>query len=572
MIHFKTIRWKNFLSTGNTFTELQLDDKPSCLVVGQNGAGKSTMLDALTFSLFGKPFRKINKPQLMNTSNNRDMVTEIEFRIGNRDYKVIRGLKPVIFEIYINGELLNQQAAMRDQQEYLEKNILKLNFKTFTQIVILGSSAFVPFMQLPAGHRREVIEDLLDIEIFSRMNVVLKQKVADLKERTTQNENAIALTEEKVKLQKEYIKTLKNDNEKKKKEYEKVISDTEEEISALEGKTTEVQQQIEKLGKSADNFREVETRLGKANEIDFDLKQKIKQAKKEKKFYAENDNCPSCKQEIQSEFKQEIIETNENKISELDKADKELQEKITELEEKLNERQKILDEINALQKNISEYNVEISSKNHFIGQVQKQIQSLSTNDDTGVQPEQDKLQALVEEGTGLMKTKSVLSEEREVMNLAAMMLKDSGIKTKIIKQYVPIINKLVNKYLASMDFYINFELDENFSETINSRYRNEFSYASFSEGEKMRIDLSLLFTWRSVAKLKNSVSTNLLILDEVFDSSLDGNGTEDFMKILRAFGEETNVFVISHKGDVLQDRFNDVIRFEKKGNYSKMVA
>ena len=530
------------------------------------------MLDALTFALFGKPFRKINKPQLMNTSNNRDMVTEIEFRIGSRNYKIIRGLKPVIFEIYINGELLNQQAAMKDQQEYLEKNILKLNFKTFTQIVILGSSSFVPFMQLPAGHRREVIEDLLDIEIFSRMNVVLKQKVADLKDQITQNENSIALTEEKVKLQKEYINNLKNDNEKKKKEYEQVISDTQEEIDSLESKTTEVQQQVEKLGESTNNFREVETRLEKANEIDFDLKQKIKQAKKEKKFYAENDNCPSCKQEIQAEFKQEIIDTNDSKIAELDKANKELQGKITELEEKLNERQEILDEINALQKNISEYNIEISSKNRFIGQVQKQIQSLSTNDDTGVQPEQEKLQTLVEEGTGLMKTKSVLSEEREVMNLAAMMLKDSGIKTKIIKQYVPIINKLVNKYLASMDFYINFELDENFSETINSRYRNEFSYASFSEGEKMRIDLSLLFTWRSVAKLKNSVSTNLLILDEVFDSSLDGNGTEDFMKILRAFGEETNVFVISHKGDVLQDRFNDVIRFEKKGNYSKMVA
>ena len=572
MIHFEKIRWKNFLSTGNTFTEVQLDDKPNCLVVGHNGAGKSTILDALTFSLFGKPFRKINKPQLMNTSNNREMLTEIEFRIGSRKYKVVRGLKPVIFEIYVNDELLNQQAAMKDQQEYLEKNILKLNFKTFTQIVILGSSSFVPFMQLPAGHRREVIEDLLDIEIFSRMNTVLKHKVTDLKDRLKDNETQINLTEEKVKLQKDYIKNLKNNNDKKKTEYEKVIADSQKEIDTAQSEIATVQTRIEELGNETEQFREVESKLVKANEIDFDLRQKIKQAKKEQKFYADNDNCPTCKQTIESEFKEEIITSNEKKILELATADEQLASQIEDLNNKLSERQKILDEINALQKSVSEYNIEISSKNRFIGQVQQQIQSLSTNDTDGIQDEQERLQELVEEGTGLMKQKSGLSEEREVMNLAAMMLKDSGIKTKIIKQYVPVINKLVNKYLATMDFYINFELNESFDETINSRYRNEFSYASFSEGEKMRIDLALLFTWRSVAKLKNSVSTNLLVLDEVFDSSLDGNGTEDFMKILRALGEDTNVFVISHKGDILQDRFNEIIRFEKKGNFSKMVA
>ena len=571
MIHFRCIRWKNFLSTGNTFTEIHLDDKPNCLIVGHNGAGKSTILDALTYSLFGKPFRKINKPQLMNTTNSRDLLTEIEFKIGNREYKVVRGIRPNVFEIYVNGELLNQQAATKDQQEYLEKSILKLNYKTFTQIVILGSSSFVPFMQLPAGHRREVIEDLLDIEIFSRMNSVLKQRTTELKDSIRDNEYNIGLAEEKVKLQKEYIKTLKSDNEKKIKEYEKSIADAENDIEDLQAKIEDCNKSIKFLKPDETKLNTLISKVSKAEEIETDLNSKIKTAQKERKFYQENDNCPTCKQSIDEQFKNEVIDESKTKISELTDAIKDLHEQIDGMKTHINELSGVEAQIHSLNEEISGYNVEVRSKNHFIGQVQSQIQSLHTGDDSGVTQEQKKLEDLVAQGTSLMKVKSELSTQREVMNIASLMLKDTGIKTKIIKQYVPIINKLVNKYLASMDFYINFELDESFNESINSRYRNEFSYASFSEGEKMRIDLALLFTWRAIARLKNSVSTNLLILDEVFDSSLDGNGTEDFMKILRTLGEDTNVFVISHKGDILQDRFNDIIRFEKKGNFSKVM-
>lgn len=555
------------LSTGNKFTEVFLDKSPNTLVIGINGAGKSTMIDALCFGLFGKPFRNINKPQLLNSINQRDMLVEIEFNIGRKSYLVRRGVKPGIFEIFVDGTQIHQQASLRDQQEHLERYILQLNYKSFTQIVILGSASFTPFMQLKARDRREVIEDLLDIQIFSSMNNILKSRYSELKTEYTDNKYALDLNKEKAIIQNDYLKTLKRDNASKIKEYDEKIKNIEDEIRVLKLSVFDKEISISELN---EKLSDEENAKGQASKIDA-LQKKLEETKtkveKEIEFYSNNDSCPTCKQDIDSEFKESVICEKHQKVEEVDKALPKLKEEYQKISDKITEYLSLHSELSEITSELTNINNDIIAHQKIIMSIEDEKKSLSekTEAEDGAKT---KLQELKGEYDSLKIRRGELLEQKEVFEIASTMLKDTGIKTKIIKQYVPIINKLVNKYLSSMDFFVNFNLDENFNETIKSRYRDEFSYANFSEGEKMRIDLSLLFTWRAIAKLKNSVNTNLLVLDEVFDSSLDGNGTEEFLKIIETLGKDNNIFVISHKGDILQDKFRSIIKFEKKNNFS----
>jgi DNA repair exonuclease SbcCD ATPase subunit len=571
MIYFKYLRWKNFLSTGNVFTELKLDKAKSTLVVGENGAGKSTMLDALSFALYGKPFRKINKPQLMNTINQKGLEVQVEFKIGKKEYMIVRGVKPNKFEIYENDKIINQDAAARDYQEVLEKNILKLNHKSFSQIVVLGSSTFVPFMQLPSMHRREVIEDLLDIQIFSTMNTLLKEKVNTNKSEILDNDYNINLAEEKIKMQNQYIADLKQNTEKRVNEAKVKIAKAEKEKQDYNTLIEDLQTEVNELQESVSDFESLTKKKTKVEQLEYKLQEKIKKLEHDIEFYQDHDNCPVCKQDIEEDFKDQTIEEKEASLKETTEGFNQLQEEWKSINTRIKEIMTIQADISSKQSDISNNNSHINALNKIIDSINEDISKID-NTDKSDETDKKKLDTLQKALVKLESYKEELINERSVLDIASMILKDSGIKTRIIKQYIPVMNKLINKYLAAMDFFVDFQLDENFNETIKSRFRDVFSYASFSEGEKMRIDLALLFTWRAVSKLRNSVSTNLLIMDEVFDSSLDNTGTEEFLKILNDLTSDTNVFIISDKGDQLYDKFHSVIRFEKHKNFSRIAA
>ena len=569
MILFRNVKWKNLLSTGNYFTEINLSNTNNTLIVGENGSGKSTMLDALCFGLFGKAFRPINKPQLVNSINTKDCVVEVEFNTGNKFYKVIRGIKPNVFEIYCDGELINQEAASKDYQDYLEKFILKMNYKSFTQIVILGSASFTPFMQLSPADRRTIIEDLLDIQIFSTMNTLVRERMSNNKDLTSTKKYDIDLAEQRYELKKKHIDELKQNNEEKIKEYESEIQSHSDTVSALLANVSSLAAETEKLQLAVASKIETEAKVKKITKIESQIESNLSKFRKDISFFQSHDDCPTCRQAIAASFKEEELAALDTKVSECENGLKKLEDKLLEEQAKLNditEKQTLIQEY---QVKIATNNTSIVETNKFISKLQKQIAELKTSTPASEQEEQE-LKELKDSLTSMRHELKELIEQKSYYEVASTLLKDTGIKTKIIRQYLPIINKLVNKYLASLDFFVNFNLDESFKETIKSRHRDEFSYHNFSEGEKQRIDMALMLTWRAVAKLKNSANTNLLILDETFDSSLDANGTEELMKILHML-EGVNLFVISHKGDILQDKFMNVIRFEKEKNFSRIV-
>jgi len=569
MITFRYVRWKNLLSTGNYFTEIKLNSKTNTLVVGENGSGKSTMLDALCFGLFGKAFRNVNKPNLLNSINSKDCIVEVEFDTGNKSYKIVRGIKPNKFEIYCDGELLNQDAAARDYQEYLEKFILKLNYKSFTQIVILGSASFVPFMQLSASDRRAIIEDLLDIQIFSTMNGLLKDRLINNKDVMVQKKNEIELTQQKYDLQDKHIKGLKQNNEDKVTEYASEIQSNGDAVQILHGEITNLLSEVTTHQTLVAEKTLVEDKVKKITKLESQIESNLSKFRKDISFFEHNDSCPTCRQAIALEFKETELQTLQTKSTECEHGLTQLEVKLLNEQTKLNEITEIQKTIQKLQIEIATKNTSITETNKYIAKLEKLIEELKTNKASTEQEEQE-LEVLKDTLTTLKSSLKSLIDEKSYYEVASGLLKDTGIKTKIIKQYLPIINKLVNKYLASLDFFVNFNLDESFKETIKSRHRDDFTYNNFSEGEKQRIDMALMLTWRAIAKLKNSSNTNLLILDEVFDSSLDTNGTEELMKILHML-DGVNLFVISHKGDILQDKFANVIRFEKVNNFSRII-
>ena len=571
MILFKAIRWQNMLSTGNQFTEVALDRSKSTLIVGENGAGKSTILDALSFALYGKPFRNINKPQLLNSMTQKNLVVECEFMVGSKHFRVKRGIKPQIFEIYQNGEMINQNSSARDYQEYLEKSILKLSFKSFGQIVILGSANYLPFMQLPAHARREVIEDLLDIQIFTTMNNLLKEKIATNKSAITDTDYQINLIENKIELTQKHIDSLKTNNDHLIQQKAELIDELMSNNLLAEMAITRENNKLEDMQTQIADSDKVSSKRAKLIELESQLETKIRSLKKEITFYHDNDSCPTCRQGIDHDFKDSVLDDRETKQTEVSDALVKIEEEILAINNRVNEITEINKEITAINTKITEYNSDIRSWNNSIRTLELEIEGLMKNT-TVIDSSKGDLDLLNTQLGVQQKHKEELANERQVIEVAGVLLKDSGIKTRIIKQYVPIMNKLINKYLAAMDFFVQFELDENFNEKIKSRFRDEFSYASFSEGEKMRIDLALMFTWRAIAKLRNSASTNLLIMDEVFDSSLDVGGTEEFLKILEGLTGDTNTFIISHKGDQLFDKFHSIIKFEKHANFSRIAA
>jgi DNA repair exonuclease SbcCD ATPase subunit len=568
LIEFKYVRWKNFLSTGNQFIEIQLDRNPTTLVIGENGAGKSTVLDALCFGLFGKPFRGINKPQLLNSVNNAGCVVEVEFKIGTKKIKVIRGIKPNIFEIYINKKMYNQDANMRDYQKYLEQQILKLNYRSFTQVVILGSSTFIPFMQLKARHRREVVEEILDIQIFSLMNILLKQKLKNIAENIRDINYQLDLTGEKIVLQEKYINDVKKNKNKIIKEKNKLISDNENEIFSRNSGIEELSKDNDNLLSLISDNEKTKKKAFKLIDIKSTLIEKHKTHSKAVDFFENNDECPTCQQHIDEIFKKEMISDKQKDVTKFAVGIKELEEELSKAQERIQEISDIADKIRENEVQIAKENSSVTQLEKFNATLHAEIAQFKTGDVS--KSDYNKLKELKKDLSATENHKAKLREDLTYSEAARSMLQDTGIKTKIIKQYLPVMNKLINTYLTSMEFYVNFTLNENFNETIKSRYRDEFTYDSFSEGEKMRIDLALLFTWRAIAKMKNSTNTNLLMLDEIFDSSLDSTGTDEFLKILNTLSDE-NIFVISHKQDVLADKFRSTIKFEKVKNFSHVV-
>jgi DNA repair exonuclease SbcCD ATPase subunit len=547
------------------------DQYKTVLIVGENGAGKSTILDALSFGLYGKPFRKVNKSQLINTINGKGTVVELEFSIGKKQYKVVRGIKPNVFEIYSEGNLLDQNADAKEYQEMLETQILKLNQKSFAQIVILGSASFVPFMQLPAPHRREIVEDLLDIQIFSTMNSILKDKIAYNRIKMTDVDYKIKGNAEKIEMYKKHIESLKqnNDNliEQKKQQLDKVNAD----ITTANTEATTIGNEIDRLSETISDHDKVQKKLEAVRDIARKVDNRLDKIQKDISFFETYDDCPTCRQGIEHDHKATILEKNNDQVEEIEKGKQQIAEELEGINARLTEIASTSTIITAKNREVSDLLVQIRTWSGFVNQINKEIEELGKNTKQ-IDANSDEITTLKEELKLAIADKETLSKDKQVFDIAAVLLKDSGIKTKIIKQYVPIINKLINKYLAAMDFFVSFELNENFEETIKSRFRDEFTYDSFSEGEKMRIDLALLFAWRAVAKLRNSASTNLLIMDEVFDSSLDSSGTDEFLKILNGLTSDTNTFIISHKGDQLFDKFEHVIKFEKHKNFSRIAT
>ena len=570
MILFKTVRYKNFLSSGNVFTQIDLDRSKTTLIIGENGAGKSTMLDALTFGLFGKPFRNVNKPQLVNSVNEREAVVEVEFYVGKKHILVRRGIKPNFFEIETDGTQLQQNANVRDFQEFLEKNVLKLNYKSFTQIVILGNSSFVPFMQLRAADRRDIIEDLLDIQIFSSMNNILKSYAIDNKIKIDETKLARDLLENKIDLKENYILQLKRKTKTLITKYEKDIKKSLDEKDSRIKQIDEINKSVEEFLNEVSDAKQVNDKHDKLAEYQRSILRNVDSEQKNISFFESNDDCPTCKQNIDHAFKHKEIIQKQKKIEEFKSA-------VDKIDGELDETRNRLSAIQSIQENIQNHQTTIQSINNGISVIDQYVKKQQENinhleQDTGdINDERKKLKEYGKEFKEIEVQTEELIEEKFIHETARNILKDEGIKSRIIKQYLPIMNKLINKYLTQMNFFVSFNLDENFNEEIKSRYRDDFTYDSFSEGEKMRIDLSLLFTWRTVAKLKNSVNTNLLILDEVFDSSLDGEGTDEFMKIVNEQGTTTNVFVISHKGDTLYDKFRVHMKFEKRKNFSVII-
>ena len=569
MINFKYVRWKNFLSTGNQPTEIQLDKNPTTLIIGENGAGKSTVLDALCFGLFGKPFRTISKNQLVNSINNGSTVVEIEFTIGSVEYKVVRCIKPNKFEIYQNGKMMNQEANVRDYQKILEQNILKLNYGSFTQVVILGSSTFIPFMQLKAKHRREVVEEILDIKIFSTMNLILRGKLKTVLEDIRDIDYQYDLTSEKISLQENHITDLQQNKDKIIKQKQETITSNAEEVVKRTDEKKKIEEENSGFLSSISNRDKVESKHSKLKEFRATLNEKHKSHTSMINFFESNEDCPTCQQHIDEVFKETMITSKKTNIDELDSGLSKLKKELSSVNTLVNDIKTTTDYIRNNTVKLAKINTSIKELEKFNVKLQTEIDQF-TKDGAG-QSDLGKLKDLKESIVEIAKRRSKLKEDKIYYETARTMLTDTGIKTKIIKQYLPIMNKLINKYLTSMEFYVNFTLDENFEETIKSRYRDEFSYASFSEGEKMRIDLALLFTWRAIAKMKNSTNCNLLMLDEIFDSSLDGTGTDEFLKILNTLSGE-NVFVISHKQDALADKFRETIRFEKIRNFSHVAT
>jgi len=566
-IVFSKLRWKNFLSTGNQYTEIDLSTSGTTLIVGQNGAGKSTCLDALTFALFGKPFRNINKPQLINSITKKDMIVEIEFNIGSNSYKVIRGVKPTVFEVYCNNTLLNQSAEMRDYQEILEKQILRINYKSFCQVVILGSASFVPFMQLPAGQRRGIIEDLLDLQVFTTMNTLLKEKIQTNNDDILQNSNDQKLVKEKIKMLKGHLQDLQNRNEEFVKRKQEQLTSIEHSILSSYNQQTKF---IEEAGLSFSYAIDEKTKLfKKLNQYELLLIQmrgKIEIISKEIKFFNNSDNCPTCTQQIDKTFSCDIVSTKEQEISELNEGISKLLTIKESVGEKYN---KVLSDEAEYKRLMNEASNEKLSIKIFTQQKEQIINEINSVVSEVKETSDYKISDLEAELTSLSEKYNELQDDKLTLGAASVMLKDGGIKTKIINQYIPIINKLINKYLSEFDLFVEFELDEQFNEKIKSRYRDEFSYSSFSEGEKQKIDLAILFTWRAVAKLRNSLNTNLLILDEIFDSSLDGNAADDLLKILQNISQDSNIFIISHREN-LHDKFENVIKFIKHKNFSRI--
>ena len=570
MIIFKKIRWKNFLSTGNQFTELDFTLNATNLIVGTNGAGKSTVLDALTFSLFGKPFRKINKPQLINTVNEKDCIVEVDFLVGTTEWKVIRGIKPNIFEIHRNCEVLDQASAAVDQQKWLEQTVLKMNYKSFTQIVILGSSTFVPFMQLPAAHRREVIEDLLDIKIFSSMNTVIKEKIRQIRDEVKTLDLKKESLFDKVEMQKNFIGELENRGNANINSNKEKITNLMNEVGDYIQQNSSLEESIIKRTKEQEEVTGAADKLRKLGNLKGKISQKVSTITEEHKFFTENTVCPTCTQDIDERFRLDRIADAQNKAKELQSGYKELEDAIRDEEKREHQFTIISKEITKLTHEVSQNNTKISGCQRQIRDLESEIQTI-TNQLENRNTEHEKLESFRE---SLQKTYDELATKKDSISyydFTYNLLKDGGVKSKIIKKYLPLINQQVNRYLQMMDFYINFTLDEEFNETVQSPIHEDFSYASFSEGEKMRIDLALLFTWREVARMKNSVNTNLLIMDEVFDSSLDGFGTEEFLKIIKYVIKDANIFVISHKTG-LEDKFESVIRFEKVKGFSRMMS
>lgn len=571
-IHFRCVSYKNFLSTGNAFTKIQLDKSPTTLIVGDNGAGKSTMLDALCFGLFGKPFRNINKPTLVNSINGKDCLVEVEFITGNKEYRVVRGIKPNVFEIYKDGILINQDSAARDYQDYLEKIVLRLNYKSFTQIVVLGNAAFVPFMQLPAADRRAIIEDLLDIQIFSAMNSIAKERLAINKDDYSKIKYELDLLAEKIALQQKYIEDLKADKSNKIQVLRKELSDYETNLSRINTEIDSCRTNIAQQGQvSKDKLKAIEKDRDKIQKLMSKFAYAISKKKNERDFFQNNNVCPTCTQQMSPEFKHQHIETCNGKLQELVVAHTELETKDGTLSSNYMEISSALDAINALLYRIRLLEVESSAITTNMEKVKAEIRELEEQDVSKDSEQAEIMRELLKEHTEYEAKLKENLDKRQYFEVALTLLKDNGIKARIVKQYLPIINKLANKYLSSMGFFVNFNINENFEESILSRHRDNFSYENFSEGEKQRIDLALLFTWRAVAKMKNSMSTNILVLDEIFESSLDVNGTDEFLKLLQTLETDTNVFVLSPKGDILFDKFAQVIRFTKVQNFSRMM-
>ena len=571
MIHFKKVRYKNLLSSGNRFTTFELDRSNTTLIVGDNGAGKSTLLDALCFGLYGKGFRNLKKDLLINSINQKELVVEIEFSIGKRDYKVVRGAKPNKFELYSNGKMVNQDATMKDYQEHLEKNILKMSYRSFTQVAILGSANFTPFMQLRAVERRKLVEDLLDISIFSTMQDMLKKKVSQHNLEVKETSHEIDLLHERISGLNDQVNALQKNREVKIKKYESTVNETQNNINKILGEVDEKTQNVVEKKRSIKSKDSTESRLKQATDLERQLETARKKAIADVKFYEENDDCPVCKQGLDHDHKEKCIKEREDKAEEITQALNDIDKTISECHDEIQRINVIQSEIDEIQREIGLLQTEVVSNQKYIKKLQGEIEDLQ-NEVVGDSDVHDRLTTSETDLDILEKKQETQTERQHYFELATMLLRDQGVRQRIIKQYVPIMNKMINKYLANLEFYVGFELNESFEETIKSRFRDVFKYDNFSQGEKMRIDLALLFTWRAVARLKNSVNTNILILDEVFDSSLDSQGTDDFLKLLNTLNEKTNAFIISHKGDQLYDKFEEVIRFEKHKNFSRIAT